>query len=32
MSMDDIGMDITCMANGHCLEVQYRYETGLQEL
>jgi hypothetical protein len=30
MSMDGIGMDI--MANGHCLEVQYRYETGLQEL
>lgn len=29
-SMEDIGMDI--MANGHCLEVQYRYETGLQEL
>jgi len=29
-SMEDIGMDI--MANVHCLEVQYRYETGLQEL
>lgn len=26
----DIGMDI--MANGRCLEVQHRYETGLQEL
>jgi hypothetical protein len=29
-TMEDIGMDI--MANVHCLEVQYRYETGLQEL